>query len=55
MVKDVLNIGVSPKLLIAKIKEKFVNLGGKVLENTAFESAIVSQTGVTVKFDRQQL
>ncbi len=54
-VKDILNIGVSPKLLIAKIKEKFIRWGGKVLEKTAFESAIVSDTGVIVKTDQNQL
>ena len=54
-VKDVLNIGVSPKLLIAKIKEKFLQIGGKVLEKTAFTSATISETGVIVKTDQHQL
>jgi len=54
-VKDVLNIGISPKLLIAKIKEKFVNLGGNILENTAFDSAEISPTGVIIKTDKNLL
>ena len=54
-VKDVLNIGVSPFLLIKKIKEKFIKIGGQVLENTAFSSAAISQTGVKVKTNQHQL
>lgn len=54
-VKDVLNIGVSPFLLIQKIKEKFMQIGGKVLEKTAFSSAQISETGVVVKTDQEQL
>jgi lycopene cyclase CruP len=47
-VKDVLNIGVSPILLLDYLKEKFMNLGGKLLENTPFQSAIVYGNGVLV-------
>ncbi len=54
-VKNVLNIGVSPKLLIAKIKEKFINIGGLILENTAFQSAQINPNGVRVNTDKQSL
>ncbi|MGI0481451.1 FAD-binding oxidoreductase [Geminocystis sp. CENA526] len=54
-VKDVLNVGVSPKLLIAKIQEKFLQSGGIVLENTAFNNAIVQENGVIVNTDKQSL
>ncbi len=54
-VKNVLNIGVSPKLLIDKVKQKFIELDGKILEYTSFNSAVVSENGVLVKTDKQQL
>lgn len=54
-VKDILNIGVSPFLLIKKIKEKFIKIGGQVLENTTFSSAIISDTGVIIKTDQNEL
>ena len=54
-VKDVLNVGVSPKHLIAKVQAKFLDLGGQILEQTSFESAEVSDTGVIVRLDRQNL
>ena len=54
-VKDVLNVGVSPKQLIAKVKAKFLSLEGTILEKTSFESAQVSPTGVTVKLNDKTL
>ncbi len=54
-VKDVLNVGVSPKTLIAKIKEKFLELGGVIFENTTFNNAIITENGVIVKTDKQEL
>lgn len=54
-VKDILNIGVSPKLLIAKVQEKFLSWGGVILENTIFDNAIIRENGVTVKTDKQEL
>jgi lycopene cyclase CruP len=54
-VKDVLNVGVSPKLLIASLKEKFINLGGKILENTSFKSAKVLMNSVVIKTDKYEL
>lgn len=47
-VKDVLNIGVDPVYLLDQLKQKFLVAGGKLLENTAFESATVHPDGVTI-------
>jgi lycopene cyclase CruP len=54
-VKDILNMGVSPKLLIAKVQEKFLSWGGIILENAVFDNAIISKNAVTVKTDKQEL
>lgn len=54
-VKDVLNIGISPKLLIEKIKQKFITLGGIVLENTSFNQGIISDNRVIVNTNNHQL
>ena len=48
-VKDVLNIGVDPVFLLATLKAKFISLGGRVLEQTAFEGAIVHPNGVSIQ------
>ncbi|MBE9222640.1 FAD-binding oxidoreductase [Cyanobacterium stanieri LEGE 03274] len=52
-VKDVLNIGVSPKLLLAKVKNKFLQLGGILLEKTSFISANIYDNGVKLELDNQ--
>ena len=48
-VKDVLNIGVDPVYLLDILKKKFLEFGGKLLENTAFKSATIYPDGVLVK------
>jgi len=48
-VKDVLNIGVDPVYLLETLKNRFVESGGILLENTAYESAIIHPDGVVVK------
>ena len=48
-VKDVLNIGVNPVYLLETLKQKFLQAGGKLLENTAFKSATVHSDGVTIE------
>jgi lycopene cyclase CruP len=48
-VKDVLNIGVSPRKLIALFKQKFLEAGGVLREHTVFKSAIVYQDCALVK------
>jgi lycopene cyclase CruP len=47
-VQDVLNIGVDPIYLLEALKQKFLQAGGKLLENTAFKSATVHPDGVVV-------
>jgi lycopene cyclase CruP len=47
-VRDILNIGVSPKLLIEQIKYNFLKAGGMVLEQAKFHAATVYQNGVEV-------
>ena len=48
-VKDVLNIGVDPVYLLATLKSKFLEFGGKLLENTPFKTATIYPDGVLVK------
>ena len=54
-VKDVLNIGVDPVYLLAQLKQKFLQAGGKLLENTAFKSAVVHPDGVVVDTGEQTI
>jgi lycopene cyclase CruP len=54
-VKDVLNIGVYPVLLLNFLKEKFLELGGKLLENTPFKTATVYDDGVLVEAGEAKL
>ena len=54
-VKDVLNIGVAPVYLLETLKNKFINSGGKLLENTPFESATIHPDGVLVKVKNSHL
>lgn len=48
-VRDILNIGVAPVLLLETLKQKFLAAGGKLLENTAFAGAVVHPDGVGVE------
>jgi lycopene cyclase CruP len=54
-VKDVLNIGVDPVFLLDTLKAKFLEFGGKLLENTPFKGAIAHPDGVLVKAGEHQL
>jgi lycopene cyclase CruP len=54
-VKDVLNIGVYPVLLLEIFKEKFIQLGGKLLENTPFKTATIYDNGVLVEAGENKL
>jgi len=40
---DVLNLGVSPALLIEKVKNRFISLGGSVREQTRLKGVVVSE------------
>lgn len=48
-VKDILNIGVAPVYLLEALKLRFLQAGGKLFENTPFESAVIHPDGVMVK------
>ncbi|MDJ0731445.1 MAG: FAD-binding oxidoreductase [Crocosphaera sp.] len=48
-VEDVLNIGIDPVFLLETLKEKFLEAGGKLLENTPFNSGVIYDNGVLVK------
>lgn len=47
-VRDVLNLGVSPRLLLAILKEKLIRSGGRVQEHCSFTGAVVHPDGVAV-------
>jgi len=47
-VRDVLNIGVDPVILLDTLKTKFLDAGGHLLEHTAFQSATLHSNGVQV-------
>lgn len=48
-VRDVLNLGVSPRQLLATFKQKFLAAGGVLLEQTAVERVQVHPDGVSVR------
>ncbi|ELR99027.1 hypothetical protein [Gloeocapsa sp. PCC 73106] len=47
-VRDVLNIGVDPVFLLATLKQKFLDSGGTLLENTPYQKAIAHPDGIAV-------
>eukprot|EP00884_Botryococcus_braunii_P016460 jgi/Botrbrau1/3498/Bobra.341_2s0028.1 len=49
LVSDVLNLGVSPRLLIQQLKDRFLQAGGVILEDTSFISAEVHTDGVALR------
>jgi len=48
-VKDVLNVGVDPVVLLETLKQTFLAAGGQLFENTAFQGAIIHGDGVQVQ------
>jgi len=48
-VRDVLNVGVDPVFLLETVKNRFLEAGGKLLENTPYKGAIVHPNGVAVE------
>ena len=48
-VNDVLNIGVDPVYLLARLKQRFLDAGGQLYEKTPFEQAEVHPDGVTIR------
>jgi lycopene cyclase CruP len=47
-VEDVLNIGISPERLLATLKQKFLQAGGTLLEQTGFEAVSIYTNGVLI-------
>lgn len=48
-VRDVLNVGVSPRLLLDTVKAKFLAAGGQLFEQTGFAAATVHPDGVALQ------
>ena len=48
-VRDVLNIGVDPVFLLDTLKGKFLAAGGRLLEKTPFEGAVIHPNGVRIE------
>jgi lycopene cyclase CruP len=54
-VKDVLNIGVDPVYLLATLKAKFLERGGKLLEYTACDRVTIQPNGVSISLGETKL
>ncbi len=54
-VRDVLNVGVDPVYLLATLKAKFLEHGGKLLEYTSCDRVTIHPNGVEVKLGESQL
>jgi lycopene cyclase CruP len=54
-VRDVLNIGVDPVYLLATLKAKFLDRGGKLLEYTACDRVTIHPNGVAISAGLHQL
>ncbi|MGB3507651.1 MAG: lycopene cyclase family protein, partial [Microcoleaceae cyanobacterium] len=48
-VKDVLNIGVDPVYLLETLKQRFLEAGGQLFENTAYEAATIHPDGINIQ------
>ncbi|QIZ72092.1 FAD-dependent oxidoreductase [Oxynema aestuarii] len=49
LIRDVLNLGVDPVYLLDLLKTRFLEAGGKLFENTAFEGATVHPDGIAIQ------
>jgi lycopene cyclase CruP len=54
-VRDVLNIGVDPVYLLATLKAKFLEHGGKLLEYTSCDRVTIHPNGVAIKLGEAEL
>ncbi len=54
-VRDVLNIGVDPVYLLATLKAKFLEHGGKLLEYTSCDRVTIHPNGVEIKLGESEL
>jgi lycopene cyclase CruP len=48
-VRDVLNIGIDPIYLLETLKQRFLQAGGQLFENTPFKTATIHPNGVLVE------
>ncbi|MEG4286744.1 FAD-dependent oxidoreductase [Microcoleus sp. A006_D1] len=53
-VRDVLNIGIDPVYLLETLKQKFIQSGGKLFENTPFKTATIHPNGVIVESENTE-
>jgi lycopene cyclase CruP len=53
-VRDVLNIGIDPVYLLETLKQKFIQTGGKLFENTPFKTATIHPNGVLVESENTE-
>ncbi|MGD1804128.1 FAD-dependent oxidoreductase [Dapis sp. BLCC M126] len=53
-VKDVLNIGVDPVYLLETLKQRFLEAGGQLFENTAYEATVIHPDGVNIQTSNGQ-
>ncbi|MEG5140618.1 MULTISPECIES: FAD-dependent oxidoreductase [unclassified Microcoleus] len=51
---DVLNIGIDPVYLLETLKQKFIQAGGKLFENTPFKTATIHPNGVLVESENTE-
>ncbi|MEP6490783.1 FAD-binding oxidoreductase [Microcoleus vaginatus GB2-A3] len=51
-VRDVLNIGIDPVYLLETLKQRFLQAGGKLFENTPFKTATVHPNGILVESEK---
>jgi lycopene cyclase CruP len=54
-VRDVLNIGVDPVYLLATLKAKFLDQGGKLLEYTSCDQVTIQPNGVSISLGKATL
>ncbi|NES64276.1 MAG: FAD-binding oxidoreductase [Okeania sp. SIO2D1] len=53
-VKDVLNIGVDPVYLLETLKQRFLQAGGQLFENTTYEAATIHPDGINIQVSNGQ-
>lgn len=53
-VNNVLNTGVDPVYLLETLKQRFLNAGGQLFENTAYQTAIAHPNGVNIQSSNGQ-
>lgn len=54
-VRDVLNIGVDPVYLLATLKAKFLERGGRLLEHTSCDRVTIHPNGVAISLGKSEL